>query len=130
MAERKVNIKSGIRLLDEQEGDGALIQRQQVYQMQIRMWLNQGQPIVWQRPWGMIDRARLEDEGKTLITDLRVDRENLFNGLFYGIQGMRIGGSRKLKISPHLAYGERGVEGLIPANAVIIVEVTVLGLRQ
>lgn len=130
MAERKVNIKSGIRLLDDAEGDGALVQRQQVYQMQIRMWLNQGQPIVWQRPWGMIDRARLEDEGKTLITDLRVDRENLFNGLFYGIQGMRVGGSRKLKISPHLAYGERGIEGLIPANAVVIVEVTVLGLRQ
>lgn len=130
MAERRITIKSGIRLLDEEEGDGALIQRQQVYQMQIRMWLNQGQPIVWQRPWGMIDRARLEDEGKTLITDLRVDRENLFNGLFYGIQGMRIGGCRKLKISPHLAYGERGIEGLIPANAVVIVEVTVLGLRQ
>jgi hypothetical protein len=130
LAERKVNIKSGIRLLDDVEGDGALVQRQQVYQMQIRMWLNQGQPIVWQRPWGMIDRARLEDEGKTLITDLRVDRENLFNGLFYGIQGMRVGGSRKLKISPHLAYGERGIEGLIPANAVVIVEVTVLGLRQ
>lgn len=130
MAERIINIKSGIRLLDDAEGDGALVQRQQVYQMQIRMWLNQGQPIVWQQPWGMIDRARLEDEGKTLITDLRVDRENLFNGLFYGIQGMRVGGSRKLKISPHLAYGERGIEGLIPANAVVIVEITVLGIRQ
>lgn len=130
MAERIEKLKSGIRLLNEAEGGGELVQRQQVYQMQIRMWLNQGQPIVWQRPWGMLDRARLEDEGKTLITDLRVDRENLFNGLFYGIQGMRIGGSRTLKISPHLGYGKRGVEGLIPANAVVIIEVTILGLRS
>lgn len=130
MAEPINKPKSGIRLLDETEGKGELVQRQQVYQMRIRMWLNQGDPIVWQRPWGLIDRARLQDEGKTLITDLRIDRENLFNGLFYGIEGMRIGGSRRLKISPHLAYGERGVEGQIPANAVIIVEVTIMGLRE
>lgn len=123
-------MKSGIKLLDETEGTGERVQRQQVYLMQLRMWLNQGQAIIWERPWGMIDRARLEDNGATLITDLRVDRENLFNGLFYGIDGMRIGGSRTLKISPHLAYGERGIEGLIPANAVVIVEVTILERRK
>jgi hypothetical protein len=123
-------MKSGIKLQAETLGEGELVKRQQVYQMQIRMWLNQGQPIVWPRPWGMIDRARLEDEGKTLITDLRIDRENLFNGLFYGVEGMRIGGSRTLKISPHLAYGEQGIAGLIPADAVVIVEVTILQRRK
>lgn len=123
-------MKSGIKLLSEIAGTGELVQRQQVYQMQLRMWLNQGQAIVWERPWGMIDRARLEEDGKTLITDLRVDRENLFNGLFYGIDGMRIGGSRTLKISPHLAYGEQGIAGRVPANAVMIVEVTILGRRE
>jgi FKBP-type peptidyl-prolyl cis-trans isomerase len=71
----------------------------------------------------MIDRARLEDDGATLVTDLRIDRENLFAGLFKGIEGMRIGGRRKLKISPHLAYGEAGIEGRIPAQAVIIAEI-------
>lgn len=123
-------MKSGIKLQAETPGEGDLVQRQQVYQMQIRMWLNHGQAIVWPRPWGMIDRARLENDGKTLITDLRFDRENLFNGLFYGIDGMRIGGSRTLKISPHLAYGEQGVAGLIPAHAVVIVEVTILEHRK
>ncbi len=29
----------------------------------------------------------------------------------------------KLKISPHLAYGEKGIAGRIPENAVIIVEI-------
>jgi FKBP-type peptidyl-prolyl cis-trans isomerase 2 len=123
-------MKSGIKLLAETVGSGDVVQRQHVYQMQLKMWLNQGQAIVWQQPWGMIDGARLEDGGQTMITDLRVDRENLFNGLFYGIEGMRIGGMRKLKVSPQLAYGERGIKGLVPANAVIIVEVTVLEQRQ
>lgn len=122
-------MKSGIKLIAETEGNGALVQRQQVYLMRLKMWLNQGEPIIWQRPWGIIDRARLEDDGQTLISDLRIDRENLFNGLFYGVEGMRIGGTRKLKVSPHLAYAERGIPGLIPANAVLIVEVSVLEQR-
>ena len=32
-----------------------------------------------------------------LLTDLRIDRENLFAGLLQGIEGMRSGGIRKLK---------------------------------
>ena len=78
---------------------------------------------------GLIDRARLEDDGETRITDLRIDRENLMNGLFYGVEGMRIGGTRTLKISPPLAYGKRGIPGVIPADAVIIAEFSVLEER-
>lgn len=113
----------GIKLISDRPGDGATVERQHVYQVQLKMWLNQGEPVRWERPWGMIDRARLEDDGTTLITDLRVDRENLFAGLFKGIEGMRIGGRRKLKISPHLAYGEAGIAGRIPSQAVIITEI-------
>ena len=97
--------------------------------MRLRFWLNRGEPVRWSSPAGFIDRARLEDDGETLVADLRIDRENLVNGLFYGVQGMHVGGTRKLKIAPHLAYGERGLPDRIPANAVIIAEVTVLEER-
>lgn len=97
--------------------------------MRLRFWLNKGEPVRWSTPSGFVDRARLEDDGETLVADMRIDRENLVNGLFYGIQGMQIGGTRKLKIAPHLAYGERGLPDRIPANAVIIAEVTVLEER-
>lgn len=121
--------QSGIKLISDTPGDGVPIERQQVYQVRLKMWLNQGEAVRWQRPWGMIDRARLEDDGKTLITDLRIDRENLFAGLFRGIEGMRIGGRRKLKISPHLAYGEAGIAGGIPSQAVIIAEIEFIEQR-
>jgi hypothetical protein len=94
------------------------------------MWLNQGEPIRWDRPSGPVDSARLEDDGETLITDLRIDRENLVAGLFQGIEGMRVGGCRKLKISPHLAYGETGIPGKVPPRAVIIAEIEFIEERK
>lgn len=123
-------MRSGIKVLTDIPGEGPKIERQRVYLVRLKIWLNKGDPVKWQSPWGLVDRARLEDDGETLISDLRIDREHLINGLFYGIDGMRIGGTRKLKISPHLAYGERGIPGLIPENAVIVAELSVLEERQ
>ena len=111
-------------------GQGAPVERQHIYQIRLKMWLNKGEPIRWEHPWGMIDHARLEDDGETLYTDLRIDRENLFAGLFRGIERMRIGGTRKLRISPHLAYGESGIPGKVPAQAVIIVEIQFIAERK
>lgn len=123
-------MKPGIEILSDHPGHGAPIERQHVYQVRLKMWLNRGEPITWEHPWGLIDRARLEEDDATLITDLRIDRENLIAGLFQGIDGMVVGGRRKLKISPHLAYGDRGIPGRIPARAVIIAEIEFLDERK
>ena len=122
--------RSGIKIIADTPGQGAPVERQHVYHLRLKMWLNQGEPIRWEHPWGMIDRARLEDNGETLFTDLRIDRENLFAGLFQGIEGMRIGGTRKLKISPHLAYGEAGIPGKVPPQALIITEIEFIEERN
>ena len=122
--------RPGIRQLEDRPGDGDPVERQNVYRVRLKMWLNKGEPIRWDRPWGLIDRACLEDDGGTLVTDLRIDRENLIAGLFQGIEDMRVGGYRKLKISPHLAYGENGIPGKIPANAVILAEIEIIEKRD
>ena len=122
-------LKKGVELLHETIGDGSEIKRQHYYQIKLRCWLNQGDEIRWQQPWGLLDRHQLLEDGAVLLTDVRIDREFLRAGLFYGLQGMRIGGTRKLKISPHLAYGERGVPGVIPENAFLVCEITILEER-
>jgi hypothetical protein len=119
-------MRSGIRILEDTPGDGPAIERQHVYRLRLRMWLHRGEPVRWTTAWGFVDQARLEDEGATLVTCLRIDRRSLISGLFYGVEGMRIGGTRRLEISPHLAYGENGVPGLIPKNALLVAEVIFL----
>ncbi len=46
-------------------------------------------------------------------------------GVEHALIGMKAGGYRKVRISPHLAYRDKGIPDLIPANAVLVVELWV-----
>jgi hypothetical protein len=125
-----MTLRKGLELISEVPGDGSPVRKHAFYRVKLRIWLHRGEPVRWSQPWGLLeDGARLEDDGTVLITDVRVDRVFLIAGLFYGIQGMNIGGTRVLQIAPHLAYRSQGVPGVIPPNAVLKAELSVLSER-
>ena len=52
----------------------------------------------------------------------------VIKGWDQGVQGMRVGGRRRLVIPPHLGYGARGAGGVIAPNETLIFVVDLLEL--
>jgi peptidylprolyl isomerase len=46
-----------------------------------------------------------------------------------GVQGMKVGGRRRLVIPPNLAYGDRGAGGVIKPGETLIFVVDLVGVR-
>ena len=59
----------------------------------------------------------------------RLGAGHVIKGWDEGVEGMKIGGTRKLVIPPDLGYGARGAGSTIPPNATLIFQVELLGLR-
>jgi peptidylprolyl isomerase len=54
---------------------------------------------------------------------------HVIGGWDQGVQGMKVGGRRRLTIPPHLGYGARGAGGAIKPNETLIFVVDLLGVQ-
>ena len=125
-----MRIKSGIKLLAEIEGEGEPAAKGDTVVYNCRLYHNKGEEIALnerqadQLPAHMI---RVVDGYRFIDHKTTLGSRQTMAGVEYSLDGMKSGGYRKIRISPHLAYRDKGLGELIPANAVLIVE---LWLRE
>jgi FKBP-type peptidyl-prolyl cis-trans isomerase len=67
---------------------------------------------------------------RDVIATFRLGERRVIAGLERGVDGMKAGGIRKLRVAPHLAYREAGVPGVVPPNAVLVFEVELVAIVQ
>jgi FKBP-type peptidyl-prolyl cis-trans isomerase (trigger factor) len=116
---------SGLKLLEEREGKGVPANKGAHVLFNIRIFLNKGDEVLLNEtqaehlPKEMI---RVVD-GVTLIDHTIVlGHREAIAGVEHVLFGMKAGGYRKVRISAHLAYRDKGIPGLVPPDAVLIVE--------
>lgn len=76
---------------------------------------------------GTLENGVVFDQGKYVFT---FGRGQVIKGDDLGLQGMRVGGRRRLVIPPELGYGRAGYSGLIPGDATLRFDVTLLALSH
>ncbi len=118
MAENKQEVitASGLKYIDQVVGTGEAAVAGKTANVHYTGWLENGTKF---------DSS--VDRGQPFSFPLGAGR--VIKGWDEGVQGMKVGGKRKLTIPSDLGYGSRGAGGVIPPNATLIFDVELLGVR-
>ena len=112
-----VTTDSGLIIEDIVVGEGAVAEAGQQVSVHYTGWLLDGTKF---------DSSKDRNDP----FDFGLGRRQVIAGWDEGVQGMKIGGTRKLTIPSQLGYGARGAGGLIPPNATLVFEVELLGIDR
>ena len=111
----KTTTESGLQIEEIRVGNGDEAMAGQFVSVHYTGWLTDGSKF---------DSSKDRDEP----FEFPLGRRNVIAGWDEGVQGMRVGGVRKLTIPPQLGYGARGAGGVIPPNATLVFEVELLDI--
>lgn len=109
----EITTSSGLQYEDTREGTGPVAQSGQTVSVHYTGWLTDGKKF---------DSSKNRNQP----FEFPLGAGRVIKGWDEGVQGMKVGGSRKLTIPANLGYGARGAGGVIPPNATLVFEVDLL----
>jgi FKBP-type peptidyl-prolyl cis-trans isomerase len=115
MADQEITTPSGLKYVDTQVGEGQEAKAGQTVNVHYTGWLVNG--------------TKFDSSVGRGPFSFKLGAGQVIRGWDEGVAGMKIGGKRKLTIPPDLGYGARGAGGVIPANATLIFDVELLGVK-
>jgi FKBP-type peptidyl-prolyl cis-trans isomerase len=114
---------SGLKLLEEREGVGTPAKKGDRVVYNTRIFLNQGDEVMLNETQAEhLPKDMIRVEGDVTFVDHKtmLGSRQTIAGVEHALMGMKVGGYRKVRISPHLAYRDKGIPDLIPPDAVLI----------
>jgi hypothetical protein len=123
----------GINLIDEREGEGPPARKGDRIVYNTRIFLNRGDevPLNGEQAEHLPEEIIRVEEGVTFVDHAIVlGRRQAIAGVEHALMGMKVGGYRKVRISPHLAYRGKGIPDMIPPGAVLICEIWLRHIRD
>ena len=91
-----------------------------------RIYLNKGDEVLLNaKQVEHLPKDMIRVEGGVIFVNHKtlLGSRQAMAGVEHALMGMKVGGYRKVRISPHLAYRDKGIPGLIPPDAVLICEI-------
>lgn len=124
---------SGFKLLEEREGEGRPTQKGDRVVYNMRLFLNKGDEVplnAKQAEHLPKEMIRVEEGVKFIDHTTVLGTRQSMAGVEHALMGMKVGGYRKVRISPHLAYRDKGIPDLIPPDALLICEIWLRHIEQ
>ena len=113
---KEITTSSGLQYIDQIVGTGDIAKAGQTVSVHYTGSLTNGKKFD-----SSVDRGQ--------PFSFRLGVGQVIKGWDEGVQGMKIGGKRKLTIPSNLGYGARGAGGLIPPHATLVFDVELLGVQ-
>ena len=106
---------TGLTIEDTALGEGAVAVSGQTVNVHYTGWLAGGRKY---------DSSRERNQA----FEFEIDAGQVVAGWNEGVQGMKVGGRRRLVIPPHLGYGADGAGYAVPPNATLVIDLELLSV--